>query len=705
MLLNVLTVLIVFPIHGSQSGASQQPLPISRAVDHIEIDGVLSEATWDRVAPLPLTMYKPIFNGALTERTEIWVTYDAEYLFVGAAMYDSHPEGIQAYSLVRDVDNGGDFLNILLDTFNDNQNAVIFTTTPGGARIDWQIQNDAEGPSSVSASWNTFWDAAVTRDELGWYAEMRIPFTSLRFQDDDGRVVMGLIVNRLIGQKNERHIFPAIQPNWALGEFKPSQGRDILLEGVYSRRPIRITPYLSGDHQTTIVSAPDETRFRRDGSLGGTIGGDIKFGVTNSLNLDLTFNTDFAEVEADEERVNLTRFSLFFPEQRQFFLERQGIFDFGVAGIDRPFYSRRIGLTESGESVDIVTGARLTGRIGGWDLGVLDMQTSAGSGQPSENMSAFRARGNVLNQNSYIGFIGTSRVSGGGRRNALVGADTELSLGSNDYLTLDLATTFDSEPDSAGGIIPESQARLTIERRSLIGLGFGAGASLIGGDYRPGLGFVERRGIGRMNGSASFGMLTPRSNFLRQITPRMESSVVFTNGQRNIESWEAGMTWSAETLSGAVVDALLWNFFEDLGSGFALSETVDIPSGTHRFHRLGLRVTPAQGWRAGSGFFVATGGFFDGSLFEIEVSPFWNISPHLRLAGEYRYDRARFESRSQRLDAHIVRLRVQAAVDSKLSAVALFQVNTVADLATANVRVRYNIREGNDLWIAYVHLL
>lgn len=322
-------------------GAAQEPLALPRLDGVIEIDGDLSDVAWQAIPPVELTVQTPRFGAPPTEETTIRVAYDDAAMYVGAWMYDSDPDEIKVYSVARDVDNGGDFLNLVIDGFNDNQNAVVFSTTPSGNRIDRQVRNDLQGPNPASISWNTFWDVEVSRDERGWFAEMRVPFSSLRFQEAGGRVVMGLSVNRLIGRKNERQIFPAIPPNWPGAAFKPSQLRDVSLEGIRSRRPIFITPYAGTRHSTNTTLVADPSRYERHGDLDVDIGGDLKYAVTNNLNLDLTVNTDFAEVEVDDERVNLTRFSLFFPERRQFFLEREGTFDFGVAGLDRPFYKDR----------------------------------------------------------------------------------------------------------------------------------------------------------------------------------------------------------------------------------------------------------------------------------------------------------------------------------------------------------------------------
>lgn len=683
--------------------AGQEPMLLPRLDGAIEVDGNLSDAAWQAIAPLELTVHTPRFRAPPTEETTIRVAYDDDAIYLGAWMYDSDPDAIKVHSVARDVDNGGDFLNLLIDTYNDNQNAVVFATTPSGNRLDFQLQNDAEGPNAGSPSWDAFWDVAVSRDDRGWFAEMRVPFSSLRFEQDGDRVVMGLSVNRLIGRKNERQTFPAIAPDWALAPFKPSQARDVSFEGIRPQRPIFITPYAATRHSTNTALDADLTGYERHDDLDVDAGGDLKYAVTNNLNLDLTVNTDFAEVEVDDARVNLTRFSLFFPERRQFFLEREGIFDFGVAGVDRPFYSRRIGLTPGGEPVPILAGGRINGRVAGLDLGVLSMQTDGTSGQPAENTGVMRLRTNLGSRDSYLGMLGTSRV-GGGEHNVLLGGDLELNVGGgNDYLTGEILQTFDSRPDSAGGVLPRGRGRLRLERRSRRGLGFGVGGGVTGAAYRPALGFVLRTGVWDASAEAAYGILTDRGG-LRQISPSLSGSVIGTNGARNVETWDATAGLELDFDSGALLTADVTTTHEDLATGFFLDEDVEVPAGDYRFTRAVLALTAAQGWSSGTGFRAEIGEFFDGRITSFEVSPFWGISPYVRITAAYRMDRLVFDDRGQEFTAHVLRLRPALSLDAKLSSVFTIQYNSAADVATLNARLRYNFAEGNDLWVVYGHV-
>ena len=391
---------------------TETPVTIPRLNSPIDFDGFSDEPAWEQIEPLPLTVYQPVFQAPPTERTEIRVAYDNDYLYVAGRMYDSDPENIRGNSLYRDEYAGDDVLAIILDSFNDNENSLWFSTTPTGVRFDWAVANDAQISTdfrgTINRSWNTFWDAKSQTTDEGWFAEMRIPFSSLRFQDEEGRVVMGMAAYRYISRINERQLYPDTPPNWQIGWAKASVMQDVVFEGVYSKKPLYVTPYILGgsDHRSRLNDA--ETLYNTSTDFTREAGIDLKYNLTSNLTMDLTVNTDFAQVEADDEQVNLTRLSLFFPEKRQFFQERAGIFGYATGSVDRLFYSRRIGLDSDGNPVRILGGARVVGRIGDWDVGFIDMQTGDSDLLPSENFGVLRLRRQIVNPFSYAGGLVTS---------------------------------------------------------------------------------------------------------------------------------------------------------------------------------------------------------------------------------------------------------------------------------------------------------
>lgn len=287
----------------------------------VALNGMSDEPAWEGIEPLPVVMHIPNFGNIPSERTEILMAYDDDFLYIASRLYDSEPSKIQAPSKKRDsMMPSNDWFGIIIDTFNDKENALAFFTTPAGLRMDATVFNDAQGEFPINVSWNTFWDVKTVCNGEGWFVEMCIPLSSLRFQDKDGRVVMGLITWRYIARKNEIDIFPAIQQDWGMwSAWKPSQAQEIVLEGVYSRKPLYIAPYVLGGIGQSFELNDPETAYQRIDDPTNELGLDIKFGLTSNLTLDITVNTDFAQVEADDEQINLTRFSLFFPEKRLFF--------------------------------------------------------------------------------------------------------------------------------------------------------------------------------------------------------------------------------------------------------------------------------------------------------------------------------------------------------------------------------------------------
>jgi hypothetical protein len=317
-----ITLIFYSPQVFSESDTSSVTIP--RIDKEIIFDGLPFEKVWDEIEPLPVVMLQPDFGNEPTEKTEIRLFYNDKYLYVAGRLYDNDASKIKSLTKKRDdFSPNSDGFGIILDTFNDNENALSFTTTPAGIRSDMSIFNDAVGRMNhmpFNMSWNTFWDVETVINEEGWFVEMRIPISSLRFQDINGVTTMGLIVWRFIPHKNETIIFPAIHPKygeWAM--MKPSRAEDVIFKDIKPKRPFYIAPYgLAGFSETNELNDA-ETEYIYNKKTPVEAGLDIKYGLTSNLTMDLTLNTDFAQVEADDQMINLTRFSLFFPEKRKFF--------------------------------------------------------------------------------------------------------------------------------------------------------------------------------------------------------------------------------------------------------------------------------------------------------------------------------------------------------------------------------------------------
>jgi hypothetical protein len=501
---------------------------------------------------------------------------------------------------------------------------------------------------------------------------------------------MGLIAGRYIARLNEKHIFPALSPAVENAEFKPSLAQDISLTEVESGPPLYLTPYLlTGVDRTRDPASLAPPQARRPSEVGV----DAKWGLTNNLTLDLTLNTDFAQVESDALQVNLDRFNLFFPEKRQFFQERAGIFQFQHGEEGRLFHSRRIGLSDDGEPLRILGGARLVGRVGAWDVGLLSMQVEGSAAGGGGNDGAFRLRRKVLNEQSSLGAMLTSRVDEHGKVEAAYGIDSEVHLGGNDFFSAQLA-----QSTGAGvGAIDRSLARIRLERRTAEGLAWDGELVQSGVGYAPVLGFQQRQDF-RAVKLRLLNTWNPVGSSFARHRAIFATNAYVRNGDNSVESFLARLRYQANLRGGHFFNAAFNFTYEDV------RERIDLPggfvdpgsyAGANLFTNIWLnRAMPV------SGYAVVWGGqFMDGWRLNIEAGPTWVVSKHLSATATYRVHRLWFPTRDQRLDVDEASLRLAAALDAKLSAEAFIQYSMAADRAAANFRLRYRFAEGRDLFL------
>ncbi len=681
-------------------------LAIPRLDGPLSLDGLSNEPAWQEVRPFPLIMHIPKFGEPPSERSEVLLAFDDNFLYVAGRLFDREPFKIQAPTKKRDAATGSsEWFGIILDTFNDKENGLGFFTTPSALRWDAAIFNDAQPAASddspFNRSWNVFWDVATARTEEGWSVEMRIPISSLRFQNAGGRVVMGLTISRWIARKNELDVFPAIPRNWGdMSNWKPSQAQEVEFLGLRPRNPFYITPYLLAGHSRSSDLNQEETAYLTAADRKFEMGLDIKFGLTTNLTVDLTANTDFAQVEADEAQINLTRFSLFFPEKRLFFQERSSNLEFGLGGQDRLFYSRRIGLT-GGKPVRIYGGARIVGRLGVWDLGFLDMQTAPVEGLPSENFGVFRLRRRVLNAFSYVGGIITSRVGRDGSFNAAYGLDGILRLFGDDYLTFGWAQVFKAGASNRPFSLNPSHIGLTWKRRTNIGLGYHLSFFRSGPDFDPGLGFLARENTTQLSWCAMYGWAPRKATVLYQHGAFVEGLAYWTNTSGRLESMELGAGWNFSMTSGWSGKISPRFFAEDVSEKFSFAKDAEVPKGRYSFFSLKGEVQTPSGSLLASAFNLEAGSFYEGWRLSAGAAPTWNIVPDLELSGLFQYNAVRFPSRGQSYIAPLARLSVLATLSTQFSASAFIQYDGGSDAVIANVRFRYNPKEGTDIYLIY----
>ncbi|MCR9133869.1 MAG: carbohydrate binding family 9 domain-containing protein [bacterium] len=714
----ILTTLFLF---GYTTKLAAQ-VQLTKIDEPIILDGVIDEEVWETVEVLTPVQYEPIFMGEMSETSVFRVAYDENFIYVAGELFTNDPNTIVKNSLTRDQYSNDDVFAIVLDPFNDNENGLWFFTTPAGVRVDIAVSNDANfggGANAMNSSWNTFWDVATTQTDEGWFAEMRIPFSSIGFQDNNGLAEMGMIVYRWIASSNERHIYPAIPPNWNMGNAKPSQAQDVVLEGVQSRQPLYFTPYaIAGQNGVSNLNEL-ETDYETETDFQREIGFDLKYNLNSNLTLDVTVNTDFAQVEADDQQLNLSRFSLFFPEKRQFFQERAGLFNVSY-GRNRLFYSRRIGLDGDGNPVRILGGARMTGRIGDWDVGVINMQTGDSENLSSENFGVLRLQRKTINDLSNVGALFTSRVGSNGGYNYVYGFDSETNLTGDLFLEAMASQTIDSELPGDQNFGNTTSARMALTLQKSIGFNYRLVVNRTGEEFDPGIGFVRRTGNTDYFTRFAYGWFASDAS----IVNRYNADFTIYNQAKNDtydllgRSMTAGFDIRFKQL-GRINSNFRFNkeiLLED--EDFNLLSKIHVPSGSYDTYELSINYQTNEGKKVQAGFGFEYGGLYDGISYGFEFEPKWNVSSNLELGGSYGVTFLEFPEFSERnitvtpatveeirtgneYAAHLGQLRAQYAFNKRASLSTFVQYSNVAELVGANLRFRYNFSEGRDFWIVF----
>lgn len=681
---------------------------LQRLAGPIRVDGTPDEEAWRAVAPLPLTMYEPSYRGSSDRRIELRVAYDDEAIYVAARFLHDDPRSIRAFSLTRDRWSGDDGFGLLLDTFNDNENALRFVGLPLGARMDMSITGDGQQENGGSGgprgmSWNTFWDLETRVGDDGWTGEMRVPFSSLRFETAaDGSVIMGMMAYAYEPAQGRRWTFPAIPPSFPYTQV--SAWQDVRIRDVAARNPVYVSPYaLAGSSRTPVL---DEAGTGWVGTTDPSweVGADVKVNPTPNLTLDLTLNTDFAAVEADQQQVNLTRFSLFFDEKRTFFQERAGIFTFET-GAERGtlFYSRRIGLAD-GRPIPILGGARLVGRVGSWDVGLIEMQTAADGALESENFGVLRLRRRVLNDNSYVGGMATSRVGVGGAYNVTYGVDGQFRVAGDEYVTLKWLQTLQGGGE-AGEAAPSGldAGRVVLDwtRRRVQGLSYQHAVVWSGSGYDPAMGFELRSDFARAQSDWSYQWFPDETSAFRRLWLGIQSNAWVRNADDRVDTGLLKPFFTLETKPGTSLTFAATTTYEDVPEAFSLSESASIPAGEYWATEGSVEIRASRGWTLRPNVTARVGEFYDGRRVGVESSVNWPVNRHLELVAGWEWNRIRFGGRDEAFDANLLRLQARGALDTRLSVDAFLQYNSLTEQAATNARVRYNFREGQDLWLVW----
>ena len=673
----------------------------TRAAGRVVLDGVLDEADWHRADSISgFYQAQPYPGYPASERTVVRILYDDEYLYIGAICYDSKPDELTVMGLEQDFSTrDNDLFGLTLDTFLDRRNSFLFAVNPKGALADFQAFNDGR---NVNRSWEGVVKVKTRIHDRGWTVEMALPFTTLRFDPSKPQQTWGVNFIRRIRRLNQDLYWaPLARPNRL---YKMSQAGTLYgLEGLRTGRNLSIKPYLSGDRTSGTLHLDGADDLGLDG------GADLKYSLTPGLTLDLTYHTDFSQVEVDREQINLTRFSTFFPEKRDFFLENAGVFTFsdaaehtmrtGGSAVDFTlFHSRRVGLI-SGRPVPVLGGGRLSGRVGKFEVGLLNLQTERATlvdtdttRVPAENFSVVRLRRNVLG-NSDVGllFINRQATSESDDYNRSLGFDANFRLFR--YMIVNTYVAATATPGLDGD---ETAARLLVGWRDPF-WNTSAFVKQVGEDFNPEVGFVRRRAM--RQAYATVGVHPrPALSWIQEVNPYVEGSVI-TDLDGKLETQELAAGMVADFLDGGRASVEVQRTFERLFDPFTVLPEATIPAGDYTFTNVGLQANSNSGRPFSGRLSLSGGGFFNGTRRSVRTSLLWRANYHLSL--DLFAEHNRIGLGSQSFNADLFGGRFRYAFTTKLFASAFVQYNRATEQLVTNVRLNLIHAPLSDVFLVF----
>ena len=674
-----------------------------RVSQPLKIDGRLDEEVYGAVlAAGDFIQQEPTEGEPATEKTEIWVLFDNENLYVSARCWDDHPERWVLTELRRDNNNiiSNENLSVVLDTFHDRRNGFHFQTTPLGAIRDAAFTDEG----NVNTSWNAVWSVKTGRFDGGWTVEMAIPFKSLRYRGS-GPQVWGINFRRIVKWKNETTFLTRVSPSYGNnGVFKVSVAGNLVgLETPAQSMNLELKPYVVSSLTTDRAAAdPFSNRFSPNAGF------DFKYGLTRGLIADATYNTDFAQVEEDVQQVNLTRFSLQFPEKRDFFLEGQGIFAFGgpssnsggdnsTSDVPILFFSRRIGLSQ-GQSVPVLAGGRLTGTVGKFVVGAVNIQTQdkLSAGAVATSFSVFRLKRNVLRR-SNIGFLGTRRTptAANDGSNLAVGADANLAFFRN--LTINGYYARIRAPGAAGGDPSSYRGRFDYAADRY---GFQLDHLRVGDRFKPETGFFRRLDFHRTTMVARFSP-RPKSSRLVRKYDWLTSYDYITDGRNTrVENRQASGAFQVEFQNSDQWILGYTRDFEYLPRNFEIAPKVMLPVGGYDYGTVRTTYSFGQQHRIAGRLSVVSGTFYDGhkreatfTMGRAALSARVNIEPGITLNW---VDLPEGSFRSRLITARGIFTPTPRTLVSSL-----FQYNASDHGLSSSVRLRWEYTGGSELFVVY----
>ena len=682
---------------------NEAALPTLRAVRlpaPLQIDGALDEPLY--VDHLPITGFiqtEPNEGRPATERTEVWVAFDQDHVYVSFRCWESDPSRLVANEMRRDSNaiwQGNDLVAFMLDTFHDRRNSVLFAVNAIGGRQDGQVTEERQW----NGDWNPIWEVETGRFDGGWTVEVALPFKSLRYRPGESQVwgFNALRTNRWTNEISLISPGPSGQGQQGL-QYASIAATLVGVEAPAGSRNLDVKPYAVSDFTS------DRTTSSGADDLGADIGLDVKYGITQNVTADLTVNTDFAQVEADEQQVNLTRFSLFFPEKREFFLENQGTFAFGGAATGGQsanssstpvlFYSRRIGLS-AGQVVPIRAGGRVTGRLGRYSFGLLNIQTGRDdtAAAPSTNFAVARLKRDILRRSS-IGVLVTDRSAGaiGGGRNLAYGVDGGFGFFANLNINTYWART---RTDDLSGEDTSYRTQLDYDGDRY---GLQLERLTVGEHFRPEVGFVRRGDMRRTAGQVRFSPRLPRVEAIRKLSWNAGVDHV-ENGAGLVETREHQATFGIELENSDAFTLEYTQTYEFLPEVFEISPGIELPVGGYDYGNVRVGYNLGQRRRISAQLALEHGTFYNGHKTSVSVGRGRvNVSSQLSLEPTYALNHVTLTEGS--FTSHLAGSRITYTMTPLMFASALVQYSSDGRSASTNARLRWEYRPGSELFVVY----
>ena len=679
-----------------------------------QIDGLLDEEVWLRAAVIDeFVQQEPAEGEPATEQTVVRLLYDAQALYIGVEAYDTEPAGVIATEMRRDslrlLDE--DNFQVILDTFHDRRSGYMFVTSPLGAKLEQQIAEEGEGgwrgrnSNNININWDGVWDVVSHRTSDGWVAEIAIPMVTLRFPKTEEQV-WGVNFMRNIRRKNEQVFWAPISKEYTLTRVSLA-GTMTGIGAVNRGLDLRMTPYvLAGgrqDRATAVVAGGG-----LDGSGFNDYGLDVKYGIASGLNLDLTLNTDFAQVEVDEQQVNLTRFPLFFPEKRDFFLENAGMFNVGAPGsgfgrVADLFFTRRVGLSAGGQPTPIIGGARLTGKVNRHNVAAMNITTGS-VGSPGDNFFVGRYSRDILARSKVGGIVidkqgfGSGGLAPGGAGiphfNRTFAADTTLALHRNLTVTGFIAKTETPDLPTTGG------ERAAYGRATWLSPAFHVYTELadLQDNFNPEVGFVPRVGIRTSKFHGEWNPRPDRWN-IRMFDPMW--NMTYTTDQNN-----RLLTRRIHNMIGTYFEdgssAMFYynDHFEQLDIPFDIRNAgVTVPAGTYRFGEwvFSYQSDPSRRLYTRTRYSPQT--FFDGTRTDIQATV--GLRATSRMSAETIFNRSDVDLPWGEFVADLASLRLDLTISPQMTLRSLSQYNSLTGEFSNSIRFNWIYSPGSDIYVAY----